>query len=183
MIEALVNLASELKPYNNVILDVWNEPEGDWGDINTLDGFEKKTYDMYVKAIKAVRETNDRVIIVVSGVFWGRDVTYLNLLPPLPDSNLLYRVQHNPPALSDADTTIPDWEFGALLERWSFLIGVHPVMIGEWGGWLEKIQGTPDQMRWYERTLSELVNKYKLHYSQYVLGGYDAADPYHLTWQ
>lgn len=176
VIDALVILARELKPYNNVILDIWNEPAGSFlRPTNALDNFERETYEVYVKAIKAIRAANDQVIIAVTGVGWGSDFTFLNLLPPLPDSNLIYRVQHmSPTPAGSAITVIPDSDWDLVLGRWRFLIGVHPVLIGEFGQGGNTADKKADPSKWWERTLNELVNKYNLSYSQYVLGIYSS---------
>ena len=167
VIAALVNLAQDFKSYNNVILDVWNEPVndpvGNRSDPNKVTDFKKQLYDVNVKAIKAIRSANDSIVIVVTGANYGQDFIFYNLLPPLPDSNLIFRTQQTWPMVQDKD-------FDEVLARWKFLIGVRPVMIGEWGQGGGPEGQTADASRWYERTLNELVNPNHLSYSQYVLG-------------
>ncbi len=164
-IAALVKLAQAFGQYNNVILDVWNEPVKTGNDTDSV-------YRAISKSVQQTREAgNFKSIIVIPVLDWSIDPSYLSNRP-IPDKNLIFRVQNDPfiPP-NEVGTTIPDWKWDDRLDRWKQLIGVYPIFIGEWGSHWETLQGTPDQVKWYTRTL-EVVNKYGLSYSQYQLGGW-----------
>ena len=67
VISTIGQLAEELEPYNNVILDVWEEaPDVSWSQL----------YPLIERAIQTIRSVNSDVIIGIPGTQWSRDFLY-----------------------------------------------------------------------------------------------------------
>lgn len=107
----------------HVIFEIWNEPAG---------GINADTWQKYaVRIIRTIRDQGARQLVVVGGVDYSRDLSWV-LEDPVPDNNVAYTT-HIYPA-----HTSPMWDhwFGEVSE-------VVPVLVTEWGFMDENRKGAP----------------------------------------
>ena len=159
VITVIGKLADELRLYNNVILDIWNEaPDVSWSEL----------YPVVETTIQTIRTVNPDVLIGVPGTQWSRDFRYL-LSHPLPYDNLIYRVQDIP----WVDPTWIEIPSGHNIDRlflWMDLLdGNHAVMIGEFNyPGLSVFNHEQNVIEWIEQTLA-IVNDHGLSYTAFEL--------------
>jgi hypothetical protein len=158
VIDTLSLLVAELRPYNNVLINLWDEvPEKNpaeqwWGVIDY--------------AIRRIREINSDLIVGVPGAKGGRDFSiYMN--HPLHYNNIMYRVKANPYVDSNAT---PDTKDSDVRRMWEVLYdGNHVVLFGEFQvPTPSKWNQTELEQDWMRKVLRD-VNRYGFHYAAFHL--------------
>ncbi len=187
------NVANALKPFPNVMFELWNEPNGD-------DAAQASWFNVTQKCIDAIRGTCASNIIVVQ---WG-SCTYLDflnysetlfscqsaqwaLLNSLhdPKNNIVYSTHLYSNGFYDSienytsKFSYSDMVWALNVTGLLALASEHPLWIGEIGCNLWN-SNMDNEYSWYNNTLT-ILNQYSIGYSAWAWAPWKTGTPYGLV--
>lgn len=148
----LGQLAKRYKSRNHVFFGFGAEPNSSWDDW-------KKYSDL---AAAEIIKNNPEVLIVQTGVYFGREVNYADVLPY---KNVVYDY-HEYPARNSGDLK-------KILEKedskftWEPYQKKYPIIVGEFGGTWEQDFGSDNDLTFIQKTIDH-VNKNGMSYVAYT---------------